>query len=158
MKFEKLDYTYENDDVLYDRDSGCIIRKINNANRFYLNGKIKEYLISNGLAQYEIISYENMEYISIKPFFFPNDVAVWSSQMFNDYCHFYRKFELSLSKLGLRLIDGHPWNTVFYYSEPKFVDFGSIIISKSSPNREYRQYKKIYYRANFKTFEPALTK
>lgn len=145
MNIVKFDHTYEKEDVLFDLDHSIILRKIDKTNEFYLDQGIKHALTSNGVVDYEIIYLKDEKYIAIKPFFFPNDVAVWTAEMFKDYCNMYYQLSKCLKDLGLYLIDGHPWNVVFYFSEPKFVDLGSIAKRKSYGYWEFKKYKKLYW-------------
>jgi SAM-dependent methyltransferase len=130
---------------MFDLEHNLILRKVNKTNEFYLDESVKRALTSNGVMDYEIILLKGEKYIAVKPFFFPNDVAVWSAEMFKNYCHMYYRLSKCLKDLGLYLIDGHPWNVVFYFSQPKFVDLGSITKRKSSGWREFNKYKILYY-------------
>lgn len=141
----KLDHTYDNEDVMFDPVDNVILRAIDQDNQFLLDGSIRDTLIENGLVEYRITNMSGRNFLAVSPFFFPNDVANWSLHMFLDYCHLYEKLACSLRGLGLALLDGHPWNAVFYFNQSKLVDLGSIVNHRGSGYREFHRYRRLYW-------------
>ncbi len=143
MALRRLDHTYTTDDVMFDEETNRILRVVDKGNVFLLNDRVRERMTSSGVVDYEILDVKGTTYAAVRPFFFPNDVSNWSFHMFLDYCAMYGNLAGCLEEMGLSLLDGHPWNAVFYFTRPRFVDMGSIVSYPASGRREFKRYKKL---------------
>lgn len=108
--------------------------------------------LKNKLFQYGIIDTKK-----IKPSLFPElDIAVlyqhtyipfisypheWSTEMMKDAALFHIDLFSKLCKFDLTLKDWHPWNILFEYSKPIFIDFTSIIPQDDLPKQKYLNHK-----------------
>jgi len=80
----------------------------------------------------------------------------WSGQMLYDVANMIIDLQIALVKQGYWLKDGHPWNVLFDYSKPIFIDFGSIVKINGFPKvwaTEFLRFfmpKFVQYSANSK--------
>lgn len=99
-----------------------------NAKRILSHRKIKE-LFDLGLIETSISPYNNEEYPLIlehKKVRFPSYCMEWTSLMLRDAALTLCDLNTALTDINLHLKDAHPWNILFDFSKPVFVDFGSI--------------------------------
>lgn len=66
-----------------------------------------------------ILEHKKIDFISI--------VSEWTFNMLWDAAKVYLDLAVILAQNGMTFKDGHPWNILFDYCNPKMIDFGSII-------------------------------
>jgi SAM-dependent methyltransferase len=96
---------------------------------------------------------------------FPHE---WPASMLHDAALFHTRLFIDLAECGLTLKDWHPYNILFDGTEPKFVDFTSVVTQDqllrvqylrgdggpSSFTARWDDYARTYYRMFRLTFEP----
>lgn len=65
----------------------------------------------------------------------------WSSEMLKDAAIMICNLSMKLLELGLTIKDAHPWNVLFHAGRPFFVDWGSIVPTKSQPTWPYIEFR-----------------
>jgi len=83
-----------------------------------------------------ILEHKKIQYVS-----YPNE---WTLRMLWDAALMIIDCIEILDKENLMLKDCHPWNVLFNYSYPKWIDFGSIV-TKSSSNSWFFEEFNIYF-------------
>ena len=83
-----------------------------------------------------------LEHETIYPTTYPYE---WSTMMFKDAALCHCDVHIELAKSAYNLQDAHPWNILFRYTTPVFVDYGSVIKENSLSRRlallkEYTSY------------------
>ena len=107
-------------------------------------------LTIQGLSRYFLFETIDDQKVVLKPVPFHTNVSCWCSSQVDEYINFSQALGDDIKLRGAYLIDGHPWNYVFYNSSIKFIDFGSV--KKGQDDnwfwREREQFiplQKLYY-------------
>lgn len=123
-----------------------ILRKVNDENSFLTSASLREMLVSVGVVPYVPNSYNEVSYLEVEPFYFPNSASNWSYSMYRDSLLLVQSLNEALQKIGYSLIDGHCFNVVFYFSKPVFVDLGSISQGQTNAGMaELANYRKALF-------------
>jgi hypothetical protein len=79
----------------------------------------------------------------VHPVIYPQE---WTIKMWKDALAMFCDLTINAKKLGLSIHDAHPYNILFDYGKPKFIDFGSLrILSKNNiPVRWHIEFKKYF--------------
>lgn len=119
------------------QESADIYRKILNEewmNRCFEKGLVKTWVCDNikiaGIPL--ILEHEKISFISIP--------CEWTMKMFWNAIKMMIEINLELSQHGFLLKDSHPYNIVYHFGNPVFIDFGSIIKSKEIPKGWMEQF------------------
>jgi hypothetical protein len=97
--------------------------------RKFLARKDLNKFFEAGLVQTSISTYSSDQYplvLEHRKIPFISYYMEWSGQMLYDVAHMIIDLQTLLVESGYWLKDGHPWNVLFDYSKPVFIDFGSI--------------------------------
>ncbi|MDD2734677.1 MAG: class I SAM-dependent methyltransferase [Desulfuromonadaceae bacterium] len=120
-----------------------LLRRVDPHNYFLADPVLKGFLEKMNVVPYAINLYDNQNFIEISPFFFPNSAANWSYSMYQNCVNSILELNTQLNSLGYCLVDGHCFNTVFFYTQPVFVDLGSIIPGTANDGiKELKSYRK----------------
>ena len=107
---------------------GITPQYVKNTKRIFSQRNLDK-LFEIGLVETSISTYYNEEYPLIlqhKKVQFPSYCMEWPSVMLRDAALTLCNLNVALSEINLHLKDAHPWNILFDFSKPIFVDFGSI--------------------------------
>jgi SAM-dependent methyltransferase len=138
-----LDESYSCNPVFYHPGRKTILRVRDHTNSFLCSPELQSLLASSRIVDYTVEEFDNKQYLEIPPFFFPNSAANWSYSMYQDCVNSILELNTQLNSLGYCLVDGHCFNTVFFYSQPVFVDLGSIIPGTANDGlKELKSYRK----------------
>lgn len=126
--------------------NGKLLRGINNKeapkvrtllidiNKLYDIGLVRTNISDYYTNSFDLVlEHQNIDFVSY--------VDEWPTAMFFDSAKFMVEFNIELVKNELCLYDGHPYNILFDYTRPVFIDLGSII-SLSSSNVWLSEFKK----------------
>jgi len=112
-KIYRAIYNDKKEDVLFLFKSGAI-DELNSA------GLIPETKISDlKLEDYELV----LEHGKIDAVIYPTE---WSFNMLKDAALLVLNVNMILNKYGFETQDSHPYNILYHYSNPKFIDIGSF--------------------------------
>lgn len=114
---------------LNDKIYRAITKDYEKAVRKFMHRKDLETFFKKGLVRTSISTLKSDEYPLIlehRKVPFVSYHMEWSGQMLYDVAQMIIELQTALVKEGYWLKDGHPWNVLFDYAEPVFIDFGSI--------------------------------
>ncbi len=117
-----------------------IYRAITPKYSHFFNDLIKRNVIKNlsqnsGLIDSEITQLTLKGYgliLKHKPITFTTYPFEWCGEMFRDAALLILNLSSELNKHNLELKDAHPYNVMFEYNQPKFIDVGSIAAKKGN--------------------------
>lgn len=147
FKVNKMSISNQSGTMLETSDK--IIRAISSFSAFHCNellacGLLNE-LMEKGLfpktkvSEIELVGYSLVvEHEKITPVIYPFE---WSPEMLRSAALCTLEVNFIANSYGYELIDSHPYNVVFKYNKPMFVDFGSIV-KKQSPAGSWVAYNQ----------------
>ncbi len=123
--------------AIYNQESVGTYKKILNErwiNDLFEKGLVKTWICNDikisGVPL--ILEHEKISFITIP--------CEWTAKMFWNAIKAMIEINLELSKYGFLLKDSHPYNIVYHFGKPVFIDFGSIIQSKEIPTGWMEQF------------------
>lgn len=104
---------------------------------FFKQGLVKTSISSLSSNEYPLIlEHKKVDFVSYH--------MEWSGQMLYDVANMIINLQIALVKQGYWLKDGHPWNVLFDYSSPVFIDFGSIVKISGFPKTWAIEFLKFF--------------